>query len=123
MVGEILTRTLTLMLFIVLLVYAKPVRSIDDQSKIIIEGKDRQPSKSFFEYSDKSDKTDTAISTTDSPKAPGIEPQSDPKLEKRPGYSNKPQFEHADSTAVDEFSTLELIAIGAGGLVAIIALI
>lgn len=106
-----------LMMLLVLPVQAQG----DRESTFIIEGEDRQPSRSILEYESDTDES-AAIGTSDQPDAPDPEKIDDPTLDKERLLSDPPETKGDAHTAVDEFSRLEMMAIGLGAVAILLAL-
>lgn len=100
-----------------------PARAQSDrESTFVIEGKDRQPGRSVFEYDSDTESGTSAIGTSDRPDAPIPESIDDPKLDKERLFSDSPESRGEGNTVVNEYGTLEMVAIGFGVVAVLLAL-
>ncbi len=86
----------------------------DRESTFVIEGKDRQSARSVFEYESDTTVKSFSVGTTDRPDAPSPEPIEDPDLHKDRLFSDSPENRAETNTAVNEYGTLEMLAVGLG---------
>lgn len=97
--------------------------SLADQTKdeVVIEGRDEQPSRSSFEYDPGSDtSTYSTLGTKDAPRPSEVSPFEAPRLDRDSVPLDHGKLRPSRATAVDEFSTTELMLIGMG-LIAVLA--
>lgn len=88
----------------------------DETDEVVIEGEDKQPATSSFEYGDtEADTVDYSnLGTKDFPRPEEPSPFREPRLDRDTGTIDHAELEQSQTTAVDEFSTTELLLIGAG---------
>lgn len=103
-----------------------PGPSVADEARdeVVIEGTDQEPSQSSFDYADTV--TDTSpysgLGTKDTPRPKAQTQFREPSLDRDTGSVTHGQLETSKTTAVDEFSTFELLMIGAGALTVLVVI-
>jgi hypothetical protein len=91
-------------------------------NQITIEGKDRSTTRISFQYSTESDTRSLQFESGDVPEQFTVQPFDEPSLEKDATRTSQPRFLRADRTAVQEYSLLEIIGIGAGAFALLLVL-
>lgn len=103
-----------------------PLKAQSDQQKdeVVIEGRDKQPARSSFEYDTvEGDTPDYSnIGTKDAPHPAAPTAFDEPELDRDTGTLEHGKLKRSKVTAVDEFSTTELMIIGVG-VMAVLAVI
>ncbi|MFB6345359.1 MAG: hypothetical protein ABEK50_06260 [bacterium] len=103
-------------------VFFSSVAVAQTPNEVIIEGEDKQPSRSTFQYSDTSAESPTVLGTRDSPSPSSPSAFKEPRLNRDTGVYNHGDLRPSERTAVDEFSALEILCIGVGFAAVLVAI-